>query len=100
MVRPWKLPSVAITSVRPVALRASLTAASLASAPLLVKNTRVSPGGRMPARSSSSLARAGEYVSPESGFWMMRAPCSVSARTMAGWACPMEVTPQPAVRSR
>ena len=91
---------MAITSVRPVALRASLTAASLASAPLLVKKTRVSPGGRMPARSSSSLARAGEYVSPESGFWMMRAPCSVSARTMTGWACPIVVTPQPAVRSR
>ena len=100
MVRPWKLPSVAMTSARPVALRASLTAASLASAPLLVKKTRVRPGGRIPARSWSSLARAGEYVSPESGFWMMRAPCSASARTITGWACPMEVTPQPAVRSR
>ena len=46
MVRPWKLPSVAITSRRPVILRASLMAASLASAPLLLKKTRVRLGGR------------------------------------------------------
>src|SRR5450759_923452 len=100
MVRPWKLPSIATTSSRPVTLRASFTAASLASAPLLVKKTRVRPAGRISARSARRRARAGEYVRPESGFWRIRAPCSASAAWMTGCAWPIEVTPQPAVRSR
>ena len=53
MVRPWKPPSAAMTSGRPVR-RAILKAASLASAPELQKNTRL---GR-PASSSSRSASA------------------------------------------
>ena len=47
MVRPWKAPSAATTWVRPVR-RVSLKAASLASAPELVKNT-------LPAGAPSSV---------------------------------------------
>ena len=43
MVRPWKPPSAATTWVRPVR-RVSLNAASLASAPELVKKTLPGPG--------------------------------------------------------
>ena len=63
MVRPWKLLSVAMTSVRAVTLRASLTAASLASAPLLLKNTRVSPAGA-PRRAARGAWRAPEIREP------------------------------------
>ena len=52
MVRPWKAPSAATTLVRPVR-RASLIAASLASAPELAKNTF---GPAAPARTSSRSA--------------------------------------------
>ncbi len=60
IVLPWKLCSVEMTSIRPVTFRASLMTASLASAPLLEKKTRVRFGGRIPASSSTSRARAGE----------------------------------------
>ena len=43
MVRPWKEPSAATTWVRPVR-RVSFSAASLASAPELVKNTLPTAG--------------------------------------------------------
>ena len=54
MVRPWKLPSMATRWVRPVR-RVSLNAASLASAPELVKNTLPPPSGS-PSRDSSRSA--------------------------------------------
>ena len=50
-VRPWNPPSSATIRVRPVALRAILSAASLASAPELQKKAR--PPGK---RSESSAA--------------------------------------------
>ena len=43
-VRPWNAPRKAITRVRPVWKRASFKAASSASAPLFVKNTRLADG--------------------------------------------------------
>ena len=42
-VRPWNAPKKLITYWRPVAYRASLSAPSTASAPELVRNTRVGP---------------------------------------------------------
>ena len=53
MVRPWKEPSIATTLVRPVSL-VSLNAASLASVPELVKNTRVGSTSVMAASRSAS----------------------------------------------
>ena len=57
MVRPWKAPSVATTWVRPVR-RVSLSAASLASAPELVKKTLPRAGERRSERSRSRSASA------------------------------------------
>ena len=58
MVRPWNAPSAATRWVRPVR-RVSLKAASLASVPELVKNTRPgeSRAGRAGARRARSAAR-------------------------------------------
>src|SRR5438132_1007417 len=55
-VRPWKAPRKAIARERPVCQRASFSAASSASAPLFVKNTRLDslPG----ASSASRCAKA------------------------------------------
>src|SRR3954451_24190802 len=54
LVRPWKLPSSAITPVRPVALRAYFRAASFASAPELQKKPRAPPNRSDRRRASSS----------------------------------------------
>ncbi len=45
-VRPWKLCSIATIFGRPVTLSATRSAFSFASAPLLTKNTRPTPGRR------------------------------------------------------
>ena len=53
-VRPWKPPWKTITFGRPVACRASRSAASTASLPQLAKNSRSRPGGSTsPSRSIS-----------------------------------------------
>jgi hypothetical protein len=52
-VRPWNEPSSATTPGLPVALRAYLIAASIASAPELQKNARAPPN-RSDSRSASS----------------------------------------------
>ncbi len=56
LVRPWKPCSKQITACRPVKKRATLTAFSTASAPLLTKKVRFScvPGVRRLSRSASS----------------------------------------------
>ena len=51
-MRPWKPPSSATIRVRPVALRAILSAASFASAPELQKKAR--PPGKRSASSPAS----------------------------------------------
>ena len=64
MVRPWKAPSAATIRVRPVR-RASLNAASLASAPELQKKTAEPAGARrMPEQplGQRDLRRGGEEV--------------------------------------
>ena len=58
-VRPWNEPSSATTSVRPVALRAHLSAASIDSAPELQKNA-LAPPKRSDSSAASSLHRLGE----------------------------------------
>ena len=68
-VRPWKPPSSATIRARPVALRATLSAASFASAPELQKNACAPPpgarrgarrgGASAPSSRGSTRARAG-----------------------------------------
>ena len=58
-VRPWKPPWKTMTFGRPVACRASRSAASMASLPELAKNIRSRPGGSTsPSRSTSVQQRA------------------------------------------
>ncbi len=59
-VRPWKAPWKTTTSPRGRALRTSLIAASLASAPELQKNT-ASPNERAVSRSASRVIGALKY---------------------------------------
>ena len=82
IVRPWNAFSAATIRVRPVS-RESLNAASLASAPELVNNTRPSPAA--PEMSSNRSASA---ITPG---WVKKFEtcprveiCSVTARTTAG----------------
>jgi hypothetical protein len=60
MVRPWKPPSKAMTLVRPVAARATLTALSTASEPLLQKKNCVRCGGMTPPASRSTSSASGD----------------------------------------
>ena len=67
--RPWNAPSVEMILVRPV-IRVILNAASLASVPELVKNTRASPG---PSGSTSAASRSA------------RATCAGVAKKLETW---------------
>ncbi len=98
-VRPWKLPWKTMTLGRPVAWRASLTAPSTASAPLLERKKQSNPSGTI-VRSS--------FASSSNGWWKMMlacpcrsfAACSWMAWTTFGWQWPVLVTPMPEVKSR
>ena len=89
-----------MTSVLPVTLRANLIAASLASAPLFEKKTRVNPSGRILVSTDNKHALIGEYVSPVSGFWIIFRLCRNNASVIIGLAWPIQVTPHPDVKSR
>ena len=95
MVRPWKEPSAATRCVRPVR-RVSLKAASLASVPELVKNTRPSAATSESSRSASSTWGA---LVKKFETWPRVASCSVTAATSAGWAWPSALTAMPPSRS-
>ncbi len=102
MVRPWKPPSAATTWVRPVR-RVSLKAASLASAPELVKKTRplvstASTGEVSSARSFSASSICGA-LAKKFEMWPRVPSCSVTAPTSAGWAWPRALTAMPPRRS-
>ena len=58
-VRPWNEPWNTITFGRPVACLASLTAASVASAPELVKKNVSMPDGVIPASRSPNRSTSG-----------------------------------------
>jgi hypothetical protein len=98
--RPWKAPSVEMIRVRPV-IRVSLKAASLASVPELVKNTRASsaPSGSTIAASRwASATWAGVAkkfeTCPRVAIW------PVTADSTVGCAWPSALTAIPASRSR
>ena len=96
MVRPWNDPSAATRWVRPVR-RVSLNAASLASVPELVKNTRPSRGRRSGSNRSAS-STCGVLVK-KLETWPRVVSCSVTAATRAGWAWPRALTAMPPRRS-
>ena len=77
-------------------LRASLTAPSLASAPLLLKNTR----SRQLFSTSSCASLTCGTVKNWLEVWISVRACSATASTSAGWQWPSVFTAQPAVKSR
>ena len=95
-MRPWNAPWTVTTSPRGRALRTSLSAASLASAPELAKYT-LSPKDRSTSRSASRTI--GAFVN-RFETCISRAACSCTAATTAGCECPSEQTAIPARKSR
>ncbi len=96
MVRPWKPFSATTMPVRPVR-RASLKAASFASAPELQKNTRASGSpNRAVSRSASRIAGS---VAARLLVWPSVANCVDTASTRRGSAWPSALTAMPASRS-
>ena len=77
IVRPWNEPSSATTPLRPVALRAHLSAASTASAPELQKNACAPP------KTSESRARAPPSARSSRGSRRARAGRAAPARPRA-----------------
>src|SRR4051794_15645729 len=77
-------------------LRASFSAASLASAPELAKNTPP-PSERSTSRAASRSPGSLKYRLPTC---MSLALCSRTASTIAGWQCPRLVTEIPHRKSR
>ena len=98
-VRPWKPPWQTTTLGRPVAWRASRSAASTASLPELVKNRLSSPAGST-SPSFSTSRRSGWCMTVVYWPWISVPTCSWAAATTLGWQCPVLVTPMPAVKSR
>src|SRR4051794_39794345 len=77
-------------------LRTSFSAASLASAPLFVKNT---PPPSDDATRRSASRRIGAFVN-RFETCISRAACSCTAATTCGWQCPTLVTEIPHRKSR
>ena len=91
--RPWNAPSHAMILVRPVS-RVILKAASLASVPELVKNTRpVPPSEAMATSRSASATWAG--VAKKFETCPSVAICPVMADSTVGWAWPSAFTASP-----
>ncbi len=83
-MRPWNEPSSATIPGFPVALRAYLIAASIASAPELQKNASAPPN-----RSESSPASAAiGSVQYRFETCQRRSSCACAAASGAGWQCP------------
>ena len=76
--------------------RASLIAASLASAPELQKKTREGNDSSTSRRASSICGR----VRYRFDVWISSADCRLTAATTSGWAWPSRLTAIPATRSR
>ena len=98
-VRPWKPPSMVMIVDRPAAwpwTRASLMAASLASAPLLQKNA-LPPNARSESNWANSPCGSMYHVL---GTWMSKPTCSRTASTIRGGQCPTRLHPQPGKKSR
>ena len=84
MVRPWNEPWNTTTLGRPVACRASRSAASTASLPELLKKTESSrSGSTSPSRSVS--VSSGRCMTVVYCPWISLATCSWAAATTRGW---------------
>ena len=75
-----------MTSRRPVAVRASSDAVSLASEPLSPSSTRSRPAGAISTSASSNATRASLIDADET--WLSRPTWSRTAATTAGWRVP------------
>ena len=95
-VRPWNAPWATTTSPRGRALRTSLIAASLASAPELQKNTD-DPNDRSHSRTAS---RTFESVVNRFETCISLPTCSCTAATTFGWQWPTLLTEIPLRKSR
>ena len=84
---------------RPVACRASRSAASTASLPELVKNRLSRPVGSTSPSLSTSRS-SGRCMTVVYWPWISVPTCSWAAATTRGWQWPVLVTPMPAVKSR
>ena len=98
-VLPWNEPRHESNPLRPVAARASFRAASIDSAPLLVKKTISRPRGVMATSCSASAAARGLTDAGENpGACWLKA--EATAATTSGWLCPRLSEPKPATKSR
>src|SRR6266849_5880453 len=100
-VLPWNEPDVVMISnapprLRAPHLRATLIAASLASAPELQKNTRDGKESWTSRRARSTWGR----VKYRLDVWMRICAWAATAEATAGWAWPRRLTAIPATRSR
>ena len=88
-VQPWYAPRTARTSSLPVVVRARRSASSLASEPVLTRNT-VSSGAGKRAASASANSTMTPYRNRE--LVLRRRSCRVTAASTAGWLCPRTAT--------
>ena len=95
-VRPWNPPSSATTPGLPVALRAYLTAASIASAPELQKKD-CAPPKRSESAAASCSAGSVRY---RFETCHNRSSCACAAASGAGWQWPSDTTAMPPPKSR
>ena len=97
MVRPWNDPSIATMRVRPVR-RVSLNAASLASVPELVKNTRLRSAPVTAA--SRSASRIWPSDAKKFDTCPSRPSWAATAAVTPAWLWPRALTARPDKRSR
>ena len=97
IVRPWNPRIAAMIVFRPVAARANFNAASTASEPELLRNTRPNPVGAM--ESNLSVNSAFAFVPNVGPTWMSSLACCWIASTIAGLQWPRFPTPNEAPQS-
>ena len=95
-MRPWKPPWTTTTSPPGFALRTTLSAASLASAPELPNRT-LPPSEDSESRSASAAIGA---VMNRFETWISSPACARIAATTSGWQWPVLQTEIPARKSR
>ena len=98
-VRPWKAPRKATRPGRPVTRRASLSAASTASAPEFPKKTVSSGSGQASASRAASRPTGSTYPRALQ-MWISLSAWSLIAAVTAGWWWPSEVVAMPQAKSR
>ena len=98
-VRPWNDRSKATKPGRPVYLRASFRAPSVASVPVLVRKAVSRPPGVTDASRRAISTCGGRVNRPYTSTWAKRPACRRTASTTAGWQCPTLETAIPEIMS-